>query len=296
MLKMGKDLLQIVILLPVLFLCCASYTLEIRKKTGLRAGLLSGLAHPVGSTPGLSPDPAGRTRSPSKLGRDASPSRLENSPFNLKGNARGFDYRRTRWRQTLNGSLCGEYLQCICAKNHAYCDGGGNGTVTYIPKIPPWVQELVMFSFDITPDQLMRKDFFANVSHIISLSLVDCGINEVQKEMFHGLKTLRKLSLMANGINSYKSMREALSVPGLQSLDLRGNKLNTSPPENVFRGLQSTVRNVKFSDNSKLPLFYNLSEFAYIPDLTYLGLEQNKIYSITSIRPLPKPTELALDE
>jgi Leucine-rich repeat (LRR) protein len=90
-------------------------------------------------------------------------------------------------------------------------------------------------------------------------------------------------------------VREALSVSGLQTLDLSFNKLNKSPPETAFRGLQLTVRDLNLFGNNNSPFAYNLSEFAYIPELTFLNLQLNKINSVTSARPLPKLVMLNID-
>jgi Leucine-rich repeat (LRR) protein len=116
--------------------------------------------------------------------------------------------------------------------------------------------------------------------------------------MFYGLINIKKLRLWVAGINSFEIVKEALSVPGLQYLDIGGNEIRESPPENIFRGLQSTVTHLGLCQNNfiePLPqLLYNLSEFAFLTELTSLDLSYNNIYSITIDRPLPNLVELEL--
>jgi hypothetical protein len=123
-------------------------------------------------------------------------------------------------------------------------------TITYIPQFPPEITILILEQFVITPAQLMKPDLFANVTQLIGLALSKTNIYVVQKEMFYGLKNLQVLYLWENGTNSFKSVREALSVPRLQSLNMIGNNLSGSPPENIFRGLQSTVTYLRLARNN----------------------------------------------
>jgi Leucine-rich repeat (LRR) protein len=141
----------------------------------------------------------------------------------------------------------------------------------------------------------MKPDFFANVSHLRELTLWRSEIYFLRKEMFYGLKHLEILSVWVAGINSFESVKEALSAPGLQYLDISGNKISGSPPENIFRGLQSTVTHLAFYENNFIEqLLYNLSEFAFLTELTSLDLSNNNIHNITTDRPLPNLVKLRL--
>jgi Leucine-rich repeat (LRR) protein len=251
------------------------------RRTSLTPGLSRGPAFT--STPGRSIGPGRQTSTSGHAGR---------STFWPPKGHRG----QRRWRRGLAGYTCGEYLLCNCTEIAAFCNGYSADeslrTIKYIPQFPLEITHLKLCEFIITQAQLSKPDFFANVSQLIELVLCHWNIKFVRKEMFYGLKNLKVLSLHGSDINSFESMKEALFVPGLQYLDMSGNKISESPPENIFTGLQSTVTYLNLARNNKIVLLlYNLSEFAFLTELTALDLTGNRINSITTVRPLPNLVE-----
>jgi hypothetical protein len=168
---------QLAVALSMLFIfCCGCYNAEkssnFAKKAGLSrdpvlqtstSGLTSKLVRRTSSAPDYSSDPVRRTSSASGLSRG-----------------------QRRWRR--ERPLCGEYLRCSVGggnNTEAYCNNfDGSITMTCIPHFPPAIVSLYFWGFKITHEQLMKPDFFRNVSQLSSLTLSNCSIHHVQKEMF----------------------------------------------------------------------------------------------------------------
>ncbi|XP_076468716.1 toll-like receptor 2 [Babylonia areolata] len=177
---------------------------------------------------------------------------------------------------------CGDGL-CTCTQLSADCVGR-LAQVTYIPKLPEQVR-YVDLSLNNFSSADLTDYFFENLTNVVNLNLSFNSFTLLSRDVFEGMVELCSLILSNNEKLDLESIREVLSVQGLDVVEAENCNL-PPPPENFFENITTTVAHLSLGSNPHGGS-YPLDGFCVFEFLFYIKLCDCDFNDITSSCQVP---------
>ncbi|XP_076434837.1 toll-like receptor 4 [Babylonia areolata] len=174
-------------------------------------------------------------------------------------------------------SLCGDGL-CTCTQSDADCSGR-LAHVRYVPKLPEKIT-YVDLSHNNFSSAILTEDIFHNLTNTVYLNLSSNNFTGLPKDAFEGMMELDTLILNNNEHLDIKSVREILSMQGLDYIRAENCNL-PQPPKYFFQNITSTVARIDFGSNPHGGT-YHLDGFCDLENLLYVELHDCDFKDITS--------------